>query len=290
MRSDEWHLDDWHLTEDIDDFLARGGEFLRSRPVPHIMQLTWTARLRSRGAAAYDAEGAVFGLLEQDGEVHGAFYRLSPHRGLGLTPLTAEQADALAARLVALGHSVPSISADERTAAVFAAAWQRRTGAVARGHVRLCLHRLATLVPPDPFPAGRGRPVGERDQEQLMSMCRGFAADVGETVTIDAGTWARTRFADKSYTFWETPDGTPVSMAGANPMVAGLVQVDPVYTPAHLRGRGYAGAVTVEVSRAALAAGAEDVVLFTDAANPTSNALYRRLGYVPVVDWVAYDF
>lgn len=254
------------------------------------MQLTWTARLRSRGAAAYDAEGAVFGLLEQDGEVHGAFYRLSPHRGLGLTPLTAEQADALAARLVALGHSVPSISADERTAAVFAAAWQRRTGAVARGHVRLCLHRLATLVPPDPFPAGRGRPVGERDQEQLMSMCRGFAADVGETVTIDAGTWARTRFADKSYTFWETPDGTPVSMAGANPMVAGLVQVDPVYTPAHLRGRGYAGAVTVEVSRAALAAGAEDVVLFTDAANPTSNALYRRLGYVPVVDWVAYDF
>jgi predicted GNAT family acetyltransferase len=48
--------------------------------------------------------------------------------------------------------------------------------------------------------------------------------------------------------------------------------------------------VTVEVSRAALAAGATDVVLFTDAANPISNALYRRLGYVPVVDWVVYDF
>jgi predicted GNAT family acetyltransferase len=73
-------------------------------------------------------------------------------------------------------------------------------------------------------------------------------------------------------------------------MIAGLVQVDPVYTPAPLRGRGYAGAVTAEVSRAALAAGATDGVLFTDAANPTSNALYRRLGYVPVVDWVVYDF
>ncbi|GLP71133.1 N-acetyltransferase [Streptomyces sp. TUS-ST3] len=282
--------DDWHLTEDIDEFLVRAGEFLRSRPVPHVMQLTWTARLRARGAAAYDAEGAVFGLLERAGEVQAAFHRLSPHRGLGLTPLTAEQADALAARLVALGHSVPSVSADDATAAVFAEAWQRHTGATSSVRVRLCLHRLGTLVPPEPYPAGRGRAVGERDQEQLISLCRGFAADVGEAVTVDAGSWAGTRFSDKRYMFWETPDGTPVSMAGANPMVAGLVQVDPVYTPAHLRGRGYAGAVTVEVSRDALAAGATDVVLFTDAANPISNALYRRLGYVPVVDWVVYDF
>ncbi|MDQ1069514.1 GNAT family N-acetyltransferase [Streptomyces canus] len=282
--------DDWYLTEDIDDFLARAGEFLRSRPVPHIMQLTWTARLRTRGAAAYDAEAAAFGLLERAGEVQAAFYRLSPDRGLGLTPLTAGQADALAARLVALGHSVPSVSADDATAAGFAAAWQRHTGATPSVRVRLCLHRLGTLVPPDPFPAGRGRAARERDLEQLMDLCRGFAADVGEAVTIDADSWADTRFADKHYTFWEAPDGTPVSMAGANPMVAGLVQVDPVYTPARLRGRGYAGAVTAEVSRAALAAGAEHVVLFTDAANPTSNALYRRLGYVPVVDWVVYDF
>lgn len=222
--------------------------------------------------------------------MHGAFYRLSPRRGLSLTPLTADQADALAARLVALGHSVPSASADDATAIAFAEAWQRHTGATPSVRVRLCLHRLGTLVPPEPFPAGRGRAVGEGDLEQLMRLCRGFAADVGEAVTIDADSWDRTRFADKRYTFWEAPDGTPVSMAGANPMVAGLVQVDPVYTPAPLRGRGYAGAVTAEVSRAALAAGAEDVVLFTDVANPTSNALYRRLGYVPVVDWAAYDF
>jgi hypothetical protein len=32
-------------------------------------------------------------------------------------------------------------------------------------------------------------------------------------------------------------------------MVAGLVQVDPVYTPAPLRGRGYTGAVVVVDTR-----------------------------------------
>jgi RimJ/RimL family protein N-acetyltransferase len=282
--------DGWHLTEDVDEFLARAGEFLHSRPTLHIVALTAIARLRARGAGAHGAQAPVFGRLEQAGRVHATFHRL-PALGLGgLTPLTPEQAGTLAAHLADLGHRLPYVSADHDTATAFAGAWQRHTGAVPELRTRLRLHRLGTLTPPEPLPAGRGRLAGEQDREQLMRWCRGFAADVGEDVTIDAGTWASTRFAGKRYTFWETPDGTPVSMAGTNPMVAGRIQVDPVYTPAHLRGRGYAGAVTAEVSRSALAAGAEEVVLFTNAANPTSNALYQRLGYRPIADWAVYHF
>jgi len=44
------------------------------------------------------------------------------------------------------------------------------------------------------------------------------------------------------------------------------------------------------MSRAALAAGAQDVVLFTDLANPTSNAVYQRLGYRAVEDRVVLGF
>ena len=63
-----------------------------------------------------------------------------------------------------------------------------------------------------------------------------------------------------------------------------------VYTPPEQRGRGYGGAVTAAVTRAALDAGADDVVLFTDLANPTSNALYQRLGYRPVEDRTVVEF
>ncbi|GAA3497257.1 GNAT family N-acetyltransferase [Streptomyces prasinosporus] len=282
--------DDWHLTEDADDFLARAGDFLRSRPGLHVMPLTWAERVRTRGPGAFGAGAPVFGVLERAGEVHAALYRIPP-RGLGLTPLTPEQADALAARLAALGHSLPSVGADHDTATVFAEAWRRHTGATPgpRG-TRLRLYRLGTLTPPEPMPAGRGRVLGEQDLEQIRFWCGEFAKSVGETVSTDAGSWAGTRFADKRYTLWETPDGTPVSLAGMNPLIGGQIQVDVVYTPAHLRGRGYAGAVTAEVSRAALAAGAREVVLFADLSNPTSNALYRRLGYRTLVDWAAYDF
>ncbi|MFJ4692764.1 GNAT family N-acetyltransferase [Streptomyces sp. NPDC088766] len=276
--------DDWRLTEDVDEFLARAGDFLRSRPALHTTPLSVTEKLRTQRT-----EGVVFGRLERGGEVEATFFRF-PSRGLSVTSLTPGQADTLAAHLAALGHSLPWVTADDGTATAFAEAWRRHTGATPTVRVRLRLHRLGTLTPPEPMPAGRARLAGERDHEDIVRWCREFAADVGEDVTVDAGSWAGTRFAEKRYTFWETPDGTPVSMAGVNPTVGGQARVDPVHTPALLRGRGYAGAVTAEVSRAALAAGAEEVVLYTNAANPTSNALYQRLGYVPVTDFTVYDF
>lgn len=281
-------LDAWHLTEDIDDFLARAGDFLRSRPALHNTPLTVIEKWRTR-PDAFDPGTVRFGRLESDGEVQAIFY-LPPTRRLTLTLLSPERADALAAHLTGLGHALSGVTADHDTATAFAEAWQRHTGATPTLRVRMHLYRLSTLTPPTPPPDGRSRLVGEQDREHLMRWCRELAADLGETVTINADSWNSTRFAEKHYTFWENPDGTPVSMAGANPMVAGMVRVDPVYTPAHLRGRGYAAAVTAEVSRAALAAGATEVVLFTDAGNPTSNALYERLGYRRVADWAPYDF
>ncbi|POX64446.1 GNAT family N-acetyltransferase [Streptomyces sp. Ru62] len=284
--------DDWHLTQDVDDFLARAGDFLCSRPALHNTPLTDIEKLRTRRAADRDAETAVFGRLESGGEVRAVFYH-TPRGRLGLTPLSAEQADALAARLAGLGHTPANVIADHDTAGAFAEAWQRHTGAAPAQFWRTHLYRLGTLTPPRPHPEGGGRVTGVKDREHVVRWCREFCVDVGEQRSIDlidAGSWDDSRFGDRHFTFWETPRGTPVSMAAATSVVGGMVRVDPVYTPAHLRGRGYAAAVTAEVSRAALAAGATDVVLFTDPDNPTSNALYQRIGYVRVADFAGYEF
>lgn len=281
--------DGWHLTADIDDFLIRAGDFLRSRPALHNTPLTVIEGLRTRGAYGCGAGATVFGRLEAGGEVLAIFYRPPSHR-LTLTPLSREQADTLAAQLAGLGHLLTGVLADQETATAFAETWQRHTDAAPVPSWRARLHRLGALTPAEPRPAGRGRIAGEQDREQLIRLCGEFAATVGEVPAVDASSWAGSRFADRHFTFWETSDGTPVSMAAVTSVIAGMVRVDPVYTPAAFRGRGYAGALTAEVSRAALAAGATDVVLFADPANPTSSALYQRIGYVPVADFAAYDF
>ncbi len=61
-----------------------------------------------------------------------------------------------------------------------------------------------------------------------------------------------------------------------------MVRVSLVYTPPELRGRGYAGAVTAAASQQALRAGAQELLLYTDLANPVSNSVYQRIGYRPV--------
>ncbi|MFF4607891.1 GNAT family N-acetyltransferase [Streptomyces sp. NPDC001339] len=281
--------DDWHLTEDLDDFLARAGDFLRSRPALHTIALTVTEALRTRGADAYGAESPTFGWLERAGEVNAAFFRTPPRR-LILTPLTADEADSLAAHLAGLSPLLPGVTADHDTATAFAEAWEQHTGATPTLHERERLYRLGTLMAPEPLPEGRGRVACERDREHLITWYREFVDAIGAVGPADPGSWADTRIASGRVTFWENADGTPVSMAGVTPMVAGQIRVAPAYTPAHLRGRGYAGAATVEVTRAALTAGAAEVLLFADLANPTSNGLYQRIGYRPVTDFAVYDF
>jgi predicted GNAT family acetyltransferase len=279
----------WHTTDDLDAFLSRAGDFLRSRPDLHTVLLTVTESLRTRGLDAYGDEAPVFGLLEEGGSVRGAYFRTPPHR-LCVTPLTVTRADSLAAHLEAVGRAVPGVGAEAGTAAAFAEAWRRRTGTTPVPHRRQRLYRLGTLTVPRPVPEGRARIAQEGDRELLARWFAEFSRDVGESEGMRAESWADARLAHGGAVLWESPDGTPVSLAGLTPQVAGQIRVAPVYTPAPLRGRGYAGAATVEVSRLAQERGADEVLLFTDLANPTSNGLYQRVGYRPVADFAVYDF
>ena len=65
-----------------------------------------------------------------------------------------------------------------------------------------------------------------------------------------------------------------------------VARVGPVYTPPEHRRHGFGGAVTGALSQLLLDRGAR-VMLYADAANPTSNSVYRALGYELVDDGAA---
>ncbi|MCW2872414.1 GNAT family N-acetyltransferase [Actinacidiphila oryziradicis] len=271
----------WNITGDLDAFLAAAGGFLRARPAQNTVLLTLTDQLRTRGLTAYGNEPPLFGWWTGiDGAVGGAFLQTPPyHVNLGTVPEAA--AVALAGTWDA-AQPLPGIAAEDRTAEAFTAAWQARTGAGAGIAQRQRLYRLGELTPVRPAPLGRARVAGPADRELLVRWYDAFA-DALRSPRGNHADAVDDRITHGGLTLWEA-DGQPVAMAGASRLIARSVRVAPVYTPPGLRGHGYAGAATAAVSQAALDAGADEVLLFTDLANPTSNALYQRLGYRPVDD------
>jgi predicted GNAT family acetyltransferase len=103
-----------------------------------------------------------------------------------------------------------------------------------------------------------------------------------ETARLTGGSVSR-RLAEGRTWLWENESGEVVHLTGATLASRGVSRIGPVYTPAGHRGNGYASWVVAEVAGRLTELG-ERVCLFTDQANPTSNAIYQRIGFTPVVD------
>ena len=274
----------WHSTASVDEFLESAGDFLRSRPVENTLPLTIVRALRLRGPQVYGSDAPVFGWSTTgDGRVNGAFLQTPPHPLLlSDAPDLPELADLLRDR------PLPAINAPRAAAEAFAARWHQLTGAGSKVAMRTRLFRLGTLVPP-PAPPGSARVAGPEDRDLLIDWLDRFQREVHGGRQEDSGKTVDDKISFGGLTIWAV-GGEPVSTAGVTRNEAGVVRVAPVYTPPELRGRGFGAAVTAAVTQRALDAGAEDVVLFTDVTNPTSNALYERLGYRPVEERTVVEF
>jgi predicted GNAT family acetyltransferase len=80
-----------------------------------------------------------------------------------------------------------------------------------------------------------------------------------------------------------------VSMAVSRKPIEGVVRVAGVYTPPEKRKLGYAAACVHALSKHMRDSG-YCCALYTDIANPTSNSIYRRIGYRAVSEVLRYRF
>ncbi|MFF4296425.1 GNAT family N-acetyltransferase [Streptomyces vinaceus] len=272
----------WTFTHDLAAFRAAAGPAVAAEPVSHTSLLTVLDALERRGPDAYGSAEPFFGWWTgAGGDVTGVLLCTPPYPLLiGALPEVAvrELGAALAAEPLLAG--VGTLDARRRDAEALASAWGRPTEVTGENR----LYRLAGLRSPDPVPAGRARTATEADLPLLLDWSGAFKRETGQPGGPSEAS-LRDRLSYGGVLLWEHA-GRPVSMAGFFRVIGAASRVGPVYTPPELRGRGYAAGVTHAVSEAAYAAGASEVLLFTDLANPTSNGVYQRLGYAPVEDRV----
>ncbi len=143
-------------------------------------------------------------------------------------------------------------------------------------------------VQPVPAAAGRSRVAARADEALLLDWMSAFGEEVLEDndpgrTEARAVVEHRLSGADGGFVLWEDA-GEPVSISGWGGSTPNGNRIGPVYTPPERRGRGYATALVAELSQTLLDGGRRFCFLFTDLANPTSNAIYERIGYVRIAE------
>ena len=279
----------WELTDSLDEFERVAAPHLLADPARQTVPLSVLASLREAGLTRFGDSPPLFGWHRRDdGTVDGAVLQTPPFPLL----LASAPDGSVAALFTVLSaeRGLPTaVSVNAAGEALLLDDWAAVTsGGTGTARMRSRLYRLGDLTPPNPFPAGAPRLADQADTDLLIDWHEAFRLEAEGAGPEDARRTVADRLSHGGLLLWEA-DGNPVAMAGLTHTVAGVARVAGVYTPRAHRRRGYGGAVTTAASQTARDRGASEVVLFTDLANPTSNALYQRLGYRPVEDRVLLE-
>ncbi len=289
---------DLQLYDDPAAFLRAAGDHLRLEPVVSTVVATVAERSAREDEAGIAQDGPYrwWAVARDDaGAVVGTAMRTAPFTPypLFVLPMPDDAAVTLARLLHERGETVVGVNGALPAARRCAEELARLTGGTVEVAQHTRLHRLDELVSPRAA-VGRLAAAGRDDVERSLAWFEAFAHDADEQAGREPGSMhemAETedtmlrRIQDGRVWLWLDDTGTPVHLTAVNPPAFGAARIGPVYTPREHRGRGYAGATVAALSQRLLDEGAVPC-LYTDQANPTSNALYAALGYRPVVDMV----
>ncbi|MCU0675650.1 MAG: GNAT family N-acetyltransferase [Myxococcota bacterium] len=137
---------------------------------------------------------------------------------------------------------------------------------------------LTAVSPPAPGPGVR-RFADDDDVPLLTDWIPSFLHEVKLPLHGDPIDTARYFVRSGRMHLW-IEDDRPVACTAHYDFGHASTHLGMVYTHPELRGRGRASRLVAAVSQHAIDRGRRRLTLYTDEDNPTSNALYARLGYV----------
>lgn len=270
----------WTFTSDIEAYAGMAEPWLLRDPVRNTVPLTVLRAVRS----GLWGDDVLLGRLERDDRIVATAIQTPPHPLL-LPDIPADTVLGLATDLIEKERAIPGVTGPLPLAEAFAASWWRPEAK--RRAERL--YRLDVLLGPDPAPPGASRVAVADDLDLLVRWGEEFQAEAEAAGPVDLTPLVASRIARRELLVWEA-GGRPVAFAGASSPIGGMSRVGPVYTPAEFRRKGYGTALSHAVSAKVLTEGAEEVLLFTDLSNPTSNSIYQAIGYRPVADYASITF
>jgi uncharacterized protein len=269
---------------DSERFLEAAQGWLREAEVENNLLLGIALNPRAReptGARPY------WITLREVKDIVGCACRTPPNP-LVLSRAPAQAIALLAADLRVADPALSGVTGPTREAEAFAASWIAHHGGRWTTRIRLRLHELTQLALPADTPAGSLRKAVESDLALAREWVDAYVRDTG--IHPPAGDMAQ-RLIDRGQLFlWVVAEGEARSMVAATRDSGSGCSINTVYTPPPFRRHGYAQAAVAALSRMLLEGGRRFCCLYTDAANPTSNSIYAKVGFRAIRDDVEIAF
>jgi predicted GNAT family acetyltransferase len=273
---------------DAEAFLARAGDLLAADEPRHNLIYAICSTLIASPSAYPEA---YFWTVE-NGEPAGALLRTPPFNIAVAQPREESALEFAARALHAEGVKLPGVGGARPESDLFAAAWQRVTGATHRVRMAHGVYAARTALVPEGVTGGM-REAEEADRALLLEWMLAFQDEAlpEDAPNIDLERALDRRLASETdgFALWEV-DAQPVSMCGYGGPTPHGIRIGPVYTPPDLRRHGYASALTAHATKRLLDGGRDYCFLYTDLANPTSNKIYMDVGYELVCEAADYAF
>ena len=267
------------LTDDPASVLRMASEFLASQPVLHNMILSLLhARLAHR-------EPGRYWVAADEGSIVGVVFQSPLFIAATLTPMAPGVVAAMVDAIADSGMPLPGVNGEAATAASFAGHWTERCKSAALPSQGMRIYELLKLGEGGAI-AGKLRRAVSSDRNLMVAWVGAFHAEIGQPIS-DPELFVDRWLSGEQLWLWDHEE--TVSMAVSREPVAGVVRVSGVYTPLEHRKHGYAEACVYGLSKWFCDEGYR-CMLYTDLANPTSNSIYRRIGYSAVAEVLCYRF
>jgi len=279
---------------DTQSFIQRVGAFLRQREVEHNLMLGLCKELLSENSR-YELPPFHCIVETNDGRVLAVALRTPPHHLILSHCDDLRVIPSIVDACLAVGQEIEGVLGMPEQTLRFAEEWRIRSGCGMKLKMRQMLHQLDRVVPPERAVRGKMVAAQANDQALLEYWYAAFQMEVHGTFPVEwfsakQKEYMSHRLAQKpTFHFLWWAGARPVCWVSFRATTERVVRIAPVYTPPSARGRGYASALVAAVSLTVLERGFSYCSLYTDLANPTSNAIYQRVGYQPLQEIHQYE-
>ena len=276
--------------EDIARFDTLVSPFLLQNEAKNNLMLALLNGL-SKDPLRYGAPPILVGGVEND-KIVFAGMRTPPHNQILAFTENLDYVEQCATFLHENGQKIPGILGFKAGALKFAQKWEQLT------HIpfQLEMHeRIYELLEVNPATIGdrKFRQVSLQDLDIIAKWSRAMQLEALGSTNLDNEATIKEELLQND--LWKTfyvlcQEDVVVTMAKQSGITPTGQIVNFVYTPPEFRRKGYATECVAKLSQLSLNEGKQRCLLFTDLNNPTSNKIYQKIGYRPIIDIDVYKF